>query len=152
MSMNVMQKLALLTSQANETDDQRAERLKQSAKGTGADPVTLYETETALRELGKRTVENHPETMDQFEQRVQSLAPMLGMDPEQAGEQLSPETFINLGTQYALRNPDSVARAVYTLHEQFRRSGLYDELGTEPLPAGAMNEPVDVEPEGDDGD
>ena len=129
----IISQIAMVASQADETDEQRADRLQQAANGAGCDPTTLYEVEQDLRGLARHAAEENPEKLSQ----LKSLGAMYGA-PDDA---LSVDTAASLLGQKVTARPELVALTVKTLHESFERRGLYDELGTETPPAGAI-EPV----------
>ena len=120
----LIQQISMLAAQADETDEQRADRLQQAANGAGCDPTTLYEVEQDLRGLARHAAEENPEKLSQ----VKSLGAMYGA-PDDA---LSVDTAASLLGQKVTARPDLVALTVKTLNESFERRGLYDELGTEP--------------------
>ena len=141
----IIQQIAILASQADETDEERARRLEQCAEETGADAHTLFEVEEDLLGLARLVGKQNAETVDVVEQAVvEQFGPMMGMDPEKAGELVDVETAASLATQYALARPRVTALAVKTLHETFERRGLYEELGTEAPEPGKLARPVDV--------
>jgi len=139
--------MAMLAAQADETDEQRADRLQESAESAGCDPTTLYEVEQDLRGLARHYAKQNPETVAQVRQVGQMYAPSMGVDPSAAEDVLSIDTVASLLGQNATARPEVVALAVKSLHESFDRRGLYDELGTETPPAGAVEpvQTVDVE-------
>jgi len=145
----IIQKLSLITSQAQETDEQRAERLSESATDAGCDPETLYAVEQDLRGFARHMNDQHSDTVRELENRLQAFAPMLGVPPETA-QDLGPDTAIKLGGQIATARPTHTALLVKTLHESFQRQGLYDELGTETPPEGALAPTLAVEHEEDE--
>jgi len=140
----IIQQIAILASQADETDEERADRLEQCAEKTGADAHTLFEVEEDLRGLARLYGRNNEETVAKVEQFAQQYAPMMGMDPEQAGELVDVETVACLGTQYALARPGVTALMIKTLHETFERRGLYEDLDTETPEPGELARPVEV--------
>lgn len=137
----LIQQLSLMASQADETDEQRADRLQQTADEAGCDPTTLYEVEQDLRGLARHYANQNPEKVAQVKQVGQMYAPSLGMDASAAEDALSIDTVASLLGMKATARPVEIALAVKSLHESFERRGLYDELGTETPPAGAV-EPV----------
>lgn len=134
----LIQQIAMLASQADETDEQRADRLQDAASGAGCDPTTLYEVEQDLRGLARHYADANPDKLAQVKQVGQMYAPSLGMDPSAAEDVLSVDTAASLLGQYATARPELAALLVKSLHESFERRGLYDELGTETPPAGAL--------------
>jgi hypothetical protein len=140
----IIQQIAILASQADETDEERADRLEECAEETGADAHTLFEVEEDLRGLARLAGRENEETVAKVEQIAQQFAPMMGMDPEQAGELVDVETVASLGTQYALAHPEETALMVKTVHEAFERRGLYDDLDTETPTPGELARPIDV--------
>jgi hypothetical protein len=114
----------MVASQADETDEQRAERLEQAAEQAECNSGTLYLVEQDLRGLARHAAAENPETLSQ----VKSLGAMYGA-PDDA---LSVDTAASLLGQKVTARPDLVALTVKTLNESFERRGLYDELGTEP--------------------
>jgi len=141
----IIQQIALLASQADETPEQRAARLRQSAQETTADPETLFEVEEDLRGVGRLAIERNEDVVDELEEKIAALALQIGMDPAQARDVLGPETVVVLAAQSALARPAVTALAVKTLHETFERRGLYDELETKVPSQGELTEPVNVD-------
>ncbi len=139
----LIEKITSIAEEANETDDQRADRLTDAAAAANVDPVTLMDVEEDIRGVGRLAAERNSEKVAQAEQQLTAFAPMLGVDPE-ATEDLSAETFIKLIGQFAVERPGAAALTVRTLHESFSRHGLYQELNTETPSPGALKEPVDV--------
>lgn len=140
----LIQQLSLLAAQANETDEERADRLTEAAGSAGVDPETLYLVECDVRGFGQHAAQQHPEKVEQIQQLASGYAPMLGMDPEQAGDLASIDTALSLLGQYATAKPDVTAYVVRALHESFERRGLYNELGTEAPAPGELQPPIDV--------
>jgi len=140
----LIQQLALITSQANETDEQRAERLTEAAENAGINPDTLYSVERDIREFGRMHASRHEQKVAEIESELTAFAPMLGMDPSAAGEQIGPDTAIKLASQHATARPEVTATLVKTLHESFERAGLYDELDIETPSAGDLEPAVTV--------
>ncbi|NLV14090.1 hypothetical protein [Haloarcula argentinensis] len=124
----IIQQLALVASQADESPEERTQRLKQVADDSGATARTLYEVEEDLRGLGWSALVDNEETVDQIEAKLQGFAPMFGLDPQRVEDQFGPETFIHLFSQYALARPEATAYAIATLDDVLTRRGLYDEL------------------------
>jgi len=127
----IMQQLALIASQAEETPEERAHRLETVAEETAVASDTLYETEESLRGLGWDHLTKHEEAADQIEQQMVQMAPMLGMDPQRAKEQFGPETAIRLLSMKMVGNPEATAYTVAHINDVFQRTGLYDELGVD---------------------
>jgi len=128
--MDMMQQLAMLASQANETPEQRADRLEEAAAESAVDADTLYDVEQDLRRLARERRDANPEKAQQIEAMAQQFAPMLGIDPSQADE-----IAIKLGGQFATARPRATATIVRSLHEVFDERGLYDELDGVETPA-----------------
>lgn len=141
----IIQQLSMIAAQANETDEQRAERLEEAADMAECDPTTLYEVEQDLRGLASFYADQNPEKLAQVKAKGQNLAPMLGLDPNAAEDVFSEDTAAALLGQYATAKPGATALIVKALHESFDRRGLYDELGTETPPAGALEPTLAVE-------
>jgi hypothetical protein len=140
----LISKIASIAEEADETENERADRLTDAATAADVDPVTLMAVEEDVRGIGRLAAERNGEKVAQAEQQLGAFAPMLGLDPETA-ENLNAETFINLLGQFAVERPGATALTVRTLHESFERNDLYDELGTETPPPGALQETIDVE-------
>lgn len=134
----LIQQITMIAQQANETDEQRATRLSEAASGAECDSTTLYEVEQDLRGLARHYAAQNPEKLAEVRSLGQMYAPSMGMDPDAAEQVLSVDTAAALLGQYATRRPDLTALLVKSLHESFERRGLYDELGTETPPAGAL--------------
>jgi len=134
--MDLMQQIALLASQADETAAERAERLEQAGAEADVDPEILYDVEEDLRRLAREQRNANPEKMEQIEAFAQQFAPMLGIDPSEADE-----LALKLATQLAMGKPEVTATIVRSLHHVFSERGLYDELDGVQTPAL---------PEGDD--
>jgi hypothetical protein len=148
----LIQQMAMLAAQADETDEQRADRLQESAESAECDPTTLYEVEQDFRGLAQHYADQNPDKLAEVKQLGQTYAPTLGMDAGAAEDALSVDTAASLLGQAATANPEVVALAVKTLHESFERRGLYAELGTETPPAGALQpvQPIDAAEGGED--
>jgi len=131
----------MVASQADETDEQRAERLEQAAEQAECNSGTLYEVEQDLRTLADHYADQNPDKLAQVRTLAKTYAPTLGMDPVEAEDMFSVETVASILSQYTTARPKIAALLVKSLHESFERRGLYDELGTETPPAGAI-EPV----------
>lgn len=127
----IMQQLALIASQAEETDEERAHRLETVAEETAVTSDTLYETEESLRGLGWDQLTKHQEKADQIEQQMTQMAPMLGLDPQRAEEQFGPDTAIRLLSMKMMGHPEATAYAIAHMNDVFQRTGLYDELGVD---------------------
>jgi hypothetical protein len=140
----LMQQLALIQAQTNESPEDRTHRLTECADEAGADPETLYDVEEELRGYGRHLARENTDKVAELETKLAQLGPMIGMDPAAAQNQLDAETGIRLATMQALGRPQVTAAAVKTLHETFQRHGLYDELGTETPEPGALREPVEA--------
>lgn len=143
--IQLLQQLTLLASEANETDEQRAQRLSEAADQCGADAETLYQIERDLRTLGRQYEQANEEKIGAVAEQLKPMAAGLGINPDAAGDQFGAETVINVATMKALARPAATAKAVKTLHEAFERRGLYQELGTETPPAGQLEPVMDVE-------
>jgi|GEM_PF-6415975 len=134
--MNLAQEAA---SEADETDEQRADRLNTAATEAGVDPETLYKLEQEIRGFIRYEMGRNPDEMEDLEQFAAQLAPWLGIDPTQVDRML-----VSLGGQYATGSPAKTAYLVRTLDEALDRSGLYDELDVETPTRGDLRDPVDV--------
>jgi hypothetical protein len=121
----------MLAAQADETDEQRAERLEQAAEQAECNSGTLYEVEQDLRDLADHYADQNPDKLAQVRTLAKTYAPTLGMDPVEAEDILSVETVASLLSQYTTARPKIAALLVKSLHESFERRGLYDELGIE---------------------
>jgi hypothetical protein len=140
----LINKIASIAKEADETEDERADRLTDAAAAADVDPVTLMDVEEDIRGIGCLAADRNEEKVAKAEQQLTAFAPMLGIEPE-ATDDLSAETFIKLLGRFAVERPGATALTVRTLHESFVRHGLYQELGTETPPAGALQETIDVE-------
>lgn len=127
----IISQIAMVASQAEETDEQRAERLEEAAEGAACNSATLYEVEQDLRGLADHYANQNPDKLAQVRTLAKTYAPTLGMDPAEAEEIISVETAAALLSQYTTARPKIAALLVKSLHESFERRGLYDELGTE---------------------
>ncbi|NLV08736.1 hypothetical protein GOC74_02130 [Halomicrobium mukohataei] len=119
----IMQQVALLASEADETDEQRAQRLEEIAVETDIEAETLYNVEEDLRSELRRYLETHPQQRQDLQQLAQQFGPLLGIDPNAADDLV-----VSLGTQKALADPVMTAQVVRTLHTVFTDRGLYDQL------------------------
>jgi hypothetical protein len=128
--MDLMQQIALLASQADETAEERAERLEQAGAEADVGPETLYDVEEDLRRLAREQRDLNPEKMEQIEAFTQQFAPMLGIPPDKADE-----LAIKLATQLAMDKPETTATIVRSLHQVFSERGLYNELDGVQTPA-----------------
>lgn len=124
----IMQQLAMLSSQADETDEERARRIEAVAEQTEADPETLYEVEEALRGLGWSVIADYEEEVTQFENKIASSAQFVGMDPQKVKSQFGAGTILRLLTMKCLGGPEEIALTVAHIHGVFERKGFYDEV------------------------
>lgn len=146
---NIIQQLALMASQAEESPEERHNRLTNVAEDTGADPETLYDVEQEVRGYGYYVANQNTEKVSEAEEKLAQFAPMMGMDPQAAQEQVSAETVIKIASMHALGRPERTAQIVKTLHESFERHGLYDELGTETPRPGIVQPVIPADKEGE---
>ncbi len=137
-------KLMQAAEQADESEDERVNRLRENADAVGADPTTLFDVEEDARGLVRLLTERNSETVEDLQLGATAVAPMLGLNPEDAEEVVDPEVAAALVGQMLTSDPEKLALLVYSLHEILRRNGLYDELGTEPPAPGELWEPIDV--------
>lgn len=129
---------------ANETDEERAERLTQAAEQAGADPETLYAVEQDVRGFARLVTEAEAEKVAEAESKLKAFAPMLGLNPGVADE-LGADTAVTLVGRYVSEEPEKMAKLIKTLHESFERRGLYAELGTETPSEGELEPEVVAE-------
>ncbi|WP_121822841.1 hypothetical protein [Halostella salina] len=133
-----------LTEQAEETADERADRLSRVGERADVDPVRLMDVEDDVRGLARLAADRNAETVAEAEAKLPMIAPMLGIDPEVA-EDLGAETAVALLGRYAVEHPEITAKTVRTLHESMERAGLYEDLGTETPAPGELRETLTVE-------
>lgn len=141
----IINQLSEIASEADETPEERAQRLETIADDSGATPATLYEIEQDLRGLGWTVVSRNEQKTDDLEAVMKQIALFAGIDPQG----ISTETLIRLISQYALEKPEATAHAVATLDDVLSRRGLYDELDVEVSVSRSYQEPL-IDDEGDE--
>jgi hypothetical protein len=127
---------------ADETDEERVERIQQTADEHGIDAMTLLEVEKRVRKLALAIKGEHMESVDgeladmadDAEPDVmQALQPVLGMLGDDA------ETV--LLSKALTKDPEFAATVVRSMDAIYRRQGLYDDLGvSEPAPGAFSDE------------
>jgi response regulator RpfG family c-di-GMP phosphodiesterase len=128
--MNFDNALQTLQESAHETPEERANRLAQTATEHDVAEETLYDVERALRAAVREEAMAHSGRVDRTKAQLQSLAPMLGLHPEDAADLLTVDNSASVMSQVLVGNPTDTARAVRRVHAVFREHGLYEELGT----------------------
>lgn len=118
-----------LIGDADESDEERAERLEGIAENHNIDPITLYNLEQEVRNAARSLRSQHGDKLDSVS--------ALENDPKTAQfsgifEMLGSEAVVvDLGSRVAVQNPQLSAEAVYSLHTAFVESGIYDDLGVD---------------------
>lgn len=132
-----------LTDQVDETDEQRAQRLEETAADAGINPQTLYEVEQEVRDQTRALASDHQQRIDEGIGQLQQLALMFGIDPEDASTLLQTEAGITLLSQYVTARPRLLATAVKSIDSVLEKRGLYEEIDVDEDVAGALEDAVD---------
>lgn len=152
---------------ATETEADQARRLQRQAEETGVSPETLLEIEDQISHGVRRCVESTEaaegvaeinEGVSQLTGAVNAMADMglpemFGIDPESVktatalADSLGQDDASRLFAQLFISDPEETAELVATLNHIMESSGLYQELGTEPLAPGELRATVPVEGE-----
>lgn len=115
------------TDELDESPEEEARRLEESAERGGVDPDSLYDCEKDVREV-----------LDEIEAEMTQKTP----DPDESDPEMGPimGIFGMIGdgmiagsvTRFLTHQPDRGARLVARLHRAFADHGIYEQAGIDP--------------------
>lgn len=125
----MFQAIDSLLQEAEESEQERAQRIEQTAEAYGMDPVTLLDVEEQMHDVGEAVQQRYDETLDEARANVQA-------DPEAAAyapflDFLGADTVTSLVTKLIVSKPRLGAWVVRELHRIFERTGFYEEVDLE---------------------
>lgn len=119
-----MELAASIAEQADETAEQRARRLEETAAEADVDADTLYDVEESLRNAVDEWLTEHPDQRDDLQAMAQQWGPFIGLDPDSAEDAV-----VILLARAFVERPAVAARVVSTVDDVLEDQGLYQDLG-----------------------
>lgn len=132
----MQQLFELINDAANETAEERYQRLSESAENAGCDPETLFEIEEDISELsGVAREEIDADPAAKAAELIDELAQELGVPasgPAVVGLAGGNETITSLTTKALTAEPQASAILAKFVYDSYRRRGFYRETGIDP--------------------
>ena len=128
--------------QLDESEEEQAERIAETAAEYGMDAESLLDAEHNLEQVLKDLLP--AETTDGFQQFMSMAGPIIGLDPSTVSD-LDAESLATLIAQGAASHPDKLSRAVRQMDVALRRSGTYDDLDISDPRPGEFRSEINVD-------
>jgi len=139
--MQLMTQLSMMAAEAEESTEERVERLETVAEDSAVDENTLYDAEEEIRRYVKHRLENlDGEEREKVDELKQQAPAMLGVPPEDVEDVVAV-----IAARMIVAKPERVASIVNGLDTILHRSDLYEEVDAEAPSPDDLPEPVDLD-------
>jgi hypothetical protein len=124
----LLNQLMQLNDLADESPEDRLERLETAAERSGASPETLYETERRVESLILHLLQQRSDDVEDLREKGQAQGGLVAA----LSNMLSPEAIARLGAVMTTMSPRLTVGAVRTLAAILEDVGLADEVDAPP--------------------